>query len=311
MLAALALNAVAMVVFISAASTEALIAARLVQGLAAGMATTTLAATVVDVNRNDGPLLNSIAPFAGLTLGTLGSAALVTWGPAPEQLVYVLLLAATLALLLVLSQMPETAAAKPGGLASLIPHVSVPATARRALARVTPVNVASWALGGFYFSLMPSLVRIATGLSAPLIGGAVVATLTVVAGGAVIGLRLWPAARLLAFSTLTLAAGVAVTLAGMGLQSVVLMLAGTVVAGFGFGATFSGVLRTILPLGGAGERAGLLAAYYVESYLAFSVPAIVAGLFVPWFGLPHTALAYGGVVIVLAIASFVAARTAR
>ena len=33
--------------------------------------------------------------------------------------------------------------------------------------RVTPVTIASWALGGFYFSLMPALVRVATGVTVP------------------------------------------------------------------------------------------------------------------------------------------------
>jgi hypothetical protein len=41
----------------------------------------------------------------------------------------------------------------------------MPAEARRALFQVTPVTIASWALGGFYFSLMPSLVRVTTGVT--------------------------------------------------------------------------------------------------------------------------------------------------
>jgi hypothetical protein len=38
--------------------------------------------------------------------------------------------------------------------------------------------MASWALGGFYFSLMPSLVRVATGVTLPVVGGLVVSALT-------------------------------------------------------------------------------------------------------------------------------------
>jgi len=54
------------------------------------------------------------------------------------------------------------------------------------------------------------------------------------------------------------------------------------------------------------ERAGLLSAFYVESYLAFSLPAILAGLAVPTFGLPAVATVYGGVTVLLALTSFMA-----
>jgi len=75
--------------------------------------------------------------------------------------------------LAVLWSMPETAQRKARAVASLRPHVSVPVQARQALLQVTPVNIAAWALGGFYFSLMPSLVRAATGATLPIVGGLV------------------------------------------------------------------------------------------------------------------------------------------
>ena len=94
---------------------------------------------------------------------------------------FVVLLAASLLLALALSRVPELTDGKPGALAALRPHVSVPPQARRALAQVTPVNIAAWALGGFYFSLMPSLVRVATGVATPLAGAIVVGALTLTA----------------------------------------------------------------------------------------------------------------------------------
>jgi hypothetical protein len=45
-----------------------------------------------------------------------------------------------------------------------------------------------------------------------------------------------------------LAAGVPVTLAGVRERLVWLMLVSTIVSGIGFGATFSGTMRTVLPL---------------------------------------------------------------
>jgi len=309
--AALALNAVAMLMFIEAHSAAALIAARIVQGLATGAAITTLGAAILDTNRVRGALLNSITPFAGLTVGTLGSGALVAFAPDPTQLVYVVLLAVTALQAAVVWFMPETAESRPGAFASLRPHLSVPPQARASLLRVTPVNVATWALGGFYFSLMPSLVRVATGLSSPFVGGVTVAALTFTATIAVVLVRERPAARTLAAGTMTLVAGVVIALVGVRLQQVDLLLLGTVVAGFGFGATFSGTLRSVLPLASAGERAGLLSTFYVESYLAFSIPAILVGLVAPLLGLPLSAYIYGSAVIVLALTSLMATRAMR
>src|SRR6266850_706031 len=305
-LAALALNVAAMLMFISADSAATLIAARIVQGFATGLATATLGAAIMDTDRNRGPVLNSITAFIGLTAGSLGGGALVTYAPDPQQLVYAVLLVMSAAEALVLWYMPETVTPKPGSLASLQPHVSVPARARRALVQVTPVTIASWALGGFYFSLMPSLVRVATGVTSPIVGGLVVAALTFSGAVAVVSLRNVAAVRILAGGIPVLVSGVAITLAGVQMQRVSLMLIGTIVAGIGFGAAFSGSMRTVMPHAQAHERAGLLSAFYVEGYLSFSLPAILTGLLAPLAGLPLAADLYGAVVIVLAIASLLA-----
>jgi len=310
-LAALALNIVAMVMFTTAGSSAALIAARAVQGFASGVATTALGAAILDTDRNRGPVLNSVTAFFGLSVGSLGAGLFVSFAPDPERLVYLVLLAISAIEVAVLWLMPEPVNAKPGALASLRPHVSVPVQARRALAQLTPVTIASWALGGFYFSLMPSLVRVATGTTSPLVGGLVVAALTLTGAAAVLASRSIAAARVLNAGIPALPVGVAITLAGVQMQHVWLMLLGTIVSGVGFGAAFSGTMRTVLPLAKPHERAGLLSAFYVVGYLAFSLPAMLAGFFAPIAGLPVTAKIYGTAVIVLAIASVLATRLSR
>jgi MFS family permease len=206
----------------------------------------------------------------------------------------------------VLFYMPETVLAKMGGLASLRPHINVPSQARNALLQVTPVTIASWALGGFYFSLMPSLVRVSTGITSPVAGGLVVGALTLSGAAAVLLLRNIPASRVLVGGIPALTLGVAITLVGVQAHTVGLMLAGTIVSGFGFGAAFSGSMRVVMPQAESHERAGLLSAFYVEGYLSFSLPAIITGLLVPITGLPIAANAYGAAVIVLATTSLAA-----
>jgi MFS family permease len=310
-LAALILNVVSMAMFMTADSAAALIGARALQGFATGLATATLGAAILDNDRSRGAVLNSITAFGGLTAGSLGAGILVTYAPDPRQLVYVVLLILSAVEALILWFMPETAEVRAGAIASLRPHVNVPAQASRAMALVTPVTIATWALGGFYFSLMPALVRVATGVTLLVVGGLVVSALTLSGAVSVLLLRSALPRRMLSVGTLVLAAGVAVTLTGVREQLVWLMLVGTVISGIGFGATFSGAMRTVLPLAQTDERAELLAAFYVVGYLSFSLPAVITGFTVPTVGLTVAAYVDGAVVILMALASTIAVTLSR
>jgi predicted MFS family arabinose efflux permease len=305
-LAALLLNGAAMILFARAGDVGQLILARAVQGVSVGIGTTALGAAILDTNRGRGPLLNSVTAFLGLTAGALGAAALVTFAPDPLHMVYDVLLGITVVMVALLWAMPESAASKPGAAASLWPHVSVPAQSRPVLMRLTPANVATWSLGGFYLSLMPTVVATTMGVASPWVGGVVVATLMLAAAIAVAALRDWPARRLILSGPSALAIGVAVSLLGIWQQQVALLLAGTVIAGFGFGSIFSGTMRSLLPTAHPDQRAGLLSAFYLQSYLALALPAVAAGLSIPSLGLSMTAYIYGAVVIVLAVISMMA-----
>jgi MFS family permease len=306
-LGGLLVNAVAMMLFSYATDVGDLILARAVQGLCVGASTTTLGAAILDSDRQRGPLLNSVSAFIGLMVGALGAGLLVTFAPDPFHLVYEVLFAITAVLIVLLWFMPETVSRKPGALASLRPNVRVPVQSRAALLLVAPATIASWALGGFYLSLMPTIVAVTMGVSVPWVGGVVVAVLMLTGAVSVGVLRHLPARRLLVIGTISLSLGVAVTLLGIQQHSTAMLFLGTTIAGIGFGSSFAGVLSTLLPTAEAHQRAGLLATFYVISYLAFSLPALAAGVSVPFVGLAVVAYVYGAVVIVLAITSLLAA----
>jgi hypothetical protein len=52
-----------------------------------------------------------------------------------------------------------------------------------------------------------------------------------------------------------------------------------------------------------GQRAGLVAAIFTVLYLAFSVPALIAGVATTAFGLHSTALVYSAALAALALAA--------
>jgi hypothetical protein len=140
----------------------------------------------------------------------------------------------------------------------------------------------------------------------PIVGGLIVSALPFSAAITILSLRKRSAQHLLSGGIPALIAGVAITLSGIQTQYVTLMVVGTVLGGVGIGATFSGSMRILLPLAEAHERAGLLSAFYIQGYLAFSIPAILTGLVAPLSGLPLAADGYGAAVILLALGSLFA-----
>jgi hypothetical protein len=299
----LLLEIVSMVVFITATDVSGLILARVLQGVATGIATSALGAAMLDSDAQQGPLLNSITPMFGMALGALGTSALVAYAPLPMGLAYGLLLTAFVGQALYLLRVAETVTPQPGVLKTLRPRLAVPAQARSTLLLVLPADIAAWALGGFFLSLAPSLLAAATGSTSVLNGGFAVAALTISGALSIHNLRLRAPRLALRVGCSFLAIGVSVILAAVNLDWLWLFFVGAVVAGVGFGASFLGALRLLLPLAHAHERGALMAAFLALSYLAFCVPALIAGVSIKTVGLVTTTNVYGGVVVLLAVSA--------
>ena len=143
---------------------------------------------------------------------------------------------------------------------------------------LVPILVASWALGGLYLSLGPSVAASLFGLTNHLVGGLVVTLLC--ATGAVT-----------AFTT----EGLADRPGAADRRSIAHRRHGDhparcrssirscwrppapAIAGIGFGASALACFGTLARLAAPEERGELFAVAFVISYLAFSLPAVVAG----------------------------------
>ncbi len=145
------------------------------------------------------------------------------------------------------------------------------------------------------------MARTVTGLQSPVVGGALIAALVLSSAAAILVVRERAPRQALFMGAVALAGGVVVTLFGMHGHSALALFLGTVIAGFGFGSSFNGAMRSLVPLAEAHERAGLMSSFFVLSYLAFSLPAILAGLFAGVFGLQATAMGYGITLVVMAL----------
>jgi hypothetical protein len=156
-------------------------------------------------------------------------------------------------------------------------------------------------ISGFYLSLGPSLA--AQVLRSPdlLWGGLVIFLLNGIGTVAiVVASRASGPAAMLA-GCLALLPGTAVTMAAIQTASGAAFLAGTAVAGAGFGPAMLGAFRTISAEATREHRASLIAAYFIVSYAAFSIPVVVAGVVTTHVGLHRTALGYCATIAVLTV----------
>jgi MFS family permease len=300
--AGIAGQVLALAIFIDAHSLAALLAARIVQGLAAGTAIGAIGAGMLDIDPVRGAVANATAPGLGTGSGVLISSFAVQWLPAPTRLVYWVLIGVLVVQAFGVSLLPETSPRAPGARRSLIPQIELPAQTRRPMMAAAPVLFAVWALAGFYGSLGPNLADHLANSASVVEGGLGLGLLALIAAVSTCVLRTTPASQVVLIGTTTLIAGVALVLLSLWVGSAALFFAGTAVAGIGFGAGFQGGIRLVAPLAHPDHRAGVLSALFIVSYIGLGAPAVLAGLaVVHGGGLIATSYEYGIAVIVLGV----------
>ena len=309
LIGALFVQLVATLMFLAAPDIGWVIAARVVQGLATGAATSAFTAALAELappNRKKlGSILGSVGMTAGLAVGALLAGFAIQFTPEANTIIFAVLAIVTVLGIVVVALSPERVTRTPGALRSLIPRISVPPAARREFAAAAPVIAAIWMLAGLSLGLAPTIVRNVFHLNSGLVNGlsGFIAPATAAVVAVAFG-RLSPRNGM----TLGIYASIAGTIGvvtGVLAGSLALMIAGLVITGVGFGAAFSGSLRLIMPLAGPQQRAGIVAAIYVVAYIAFGLPVIIAGQLAAPLGLMPTVVGYGGATIVLALISLI------
>lgn len=290
----------AMGVFATATGVAALLAARIVQGLATGAAVAAAGAGLLDVDRPRGAVVNAVAPMIGTATGTFVAGLMAQFLPMPTLLAYMVFGSIFVGLTGAAARMPETVQGldRAGAWRSLRPTLALPAAARRSLLLVLPALVAAWAVPGFYASLGPGLVSHLVGRPTPALGGLALTVMAATGALAVFATRTRPARAMVAAGSAALVAGVGLTLLAVGQGLVGLFFVGAVIAGAGFGAGFQGAVAAVVSQAGPHERAGVLSVLYVVAYLSMGLPAVLGGLRASHgHGLVGTTIEYGLVVM--------------
>jgi MFS family permease len=301
---ALAIEMVGMLLFAEAESVTWLFAARTLQGVATGIAMGAISAALLDLQPEHRPRLGALvgvaAPLSGLAAGAIVSGLLVQYAPDPTRLVYWLLLGGFALATMLAAAVPETVRGDGSWVAGFRPRVAVPRALRTAFLAAIPCLVATWALGGLILSLGPSLTAGVLGDTSHLAGGLPIFVMAGISALASVRLRDSHARATARGGLVALVAGIALVLAALHEGSTPLFLAGAAVAGLGFGPAFAGAFRALTTLAPLDQRAAFVSSILIVAYLAFSLPAVAAGIAVTQVGLHETADIYGIALIALA-----------
>jgi MFS family permease len=304
LLAALGGLMLSVVLFLLADSAAWLFVARGIQGLATGAALSAAGAALLDLHPRRDPvgagLTNATSAVAGIGLGMLVSSSLVQIGWEPRLLPYVVLLGLIVVALAGTYWMPEPVTER-SRFRLTVERPHVPAVVRRPFVLAALAALSSWSIGALFFSLGPQLADLLFDTRNAIVSAAGIVALAAAAGVAqALTARTapWVAAGA---GSLALAAGVVAIVVAAAGGSGALFVAGSVVAGAGFGAAFLGGLRALVTSIPAAHRAAVLSAFFVVAYASLSVPAVLAGVSVTYISLQSTFELFGSVVAVIAL----------
>lgn len=309
---ALGLVAAGCVVMLDVTSVVQVALGRGLMGLGCGVAASAVTAYIVDTAPTRPLWLASVAasqgPLLGLTIGGIGTGVLIEYGPNPRITVYLLVLVLIAACFVGLMLSPETVERRSGVLRSLLPHVQIPKQPPRVLVVALAIFPVTWAMGAYFQSFSPTIAADQLHSDNAVVMALVYASYmapSVVGGPA--GGRFIPATAQRVGMGIFLA-GLAVLMAALAAESVILVILGGVMAGFGQGMAAAATIQLVLYGLEASARAPVLAATYLVSYGGAMVASLIAGQLTKTYGIVEIT---GGYVVLGLLAAVVTVALAR
>ncbi len=264
---------------------EMVMVGRLVQGLVSGMASSTIAAFVVDTSeglpRWVGPMITSSAPTLGITIGAIASGALVSYTDVSIPTIFfaVSLMMVICIILVVLAR--ETMPPSPGLLRSLRPRVCLPKGCGRLFLASSMIFMGTWAIEGFSQSFSSTLILEYTGSSEPFMASLLFITLLLPnAFGAFFANRfeLRFAQRVVMgiyiICLIMLYASLQVY------ESLLMFCLFSICVSFTQGIAFTACVTELIIRASQTQRAGTYSMIYAVAYGGSSIPSLVVG-FIP------------------------------
>ena len=284
--AALGISALSTAVFVLAPGLGALLAARIMSGLSAGLMTGTATAALSELVPAEpvpapagrrASLVATAANMGGLGLGPLIAGLFAQYASHPTTLVFEVYLAVLAAAGLGLLFIPETVSPRQRP-ALRLTGLGIPERSRGEFIAAAVAAFAAFSLLGLFSALAPTFLGSVLHEDNHAIQGAVVFLLF--AAGTAIQLLLSrsPSRQVMVAGLGLLLPALALIVAALAQAALALFLAGTIVAGIAVGSIFLGSLATASRLAPPGRRGQIVSTYFVACYGGLIVPVVGVGI---------------------------------
>jgi MFS family permease len=247
-------------------------------GLAASPASAAMAEFVAGGNTRRASAINTAATAVGLAIATILGGALVQYAPLPLHLSYWVTFVISVGLFILVSFMPRrvpgTAAEgrwHPGG-------VRVPKGLGRVFVISSVSILAGLSMGSLFLSLGAQISNDLVRSDNALVSGVIIAITAIAIGGAAILGRGLDPKRAIIWGGISGAVGMLLFVLSALYASIVFFIAGSLIAGIGYGLLFLGALTLANRNAPAHHRAQTLSAIYLVAYLGQGIIAVAIGL---------------------------------
>ena len=262
---------------------EMLMAGRLIQGIASGLGSSTIAAYVVDLSsdlpRWVGPMITSSAPTLGLSVGCFVSGGVTNFTSVSSQTYFEMVAVVVVIFIVLVLFARETMHRKPGLIRSLRPRFTLPPNSLRLFAASAMVFVGTWSLGGFAQSFSSTLVAEQFGIHDTFIAAAVYTSLLLpnVVGSFFAKRFDVRAAQKYGFGIFAVCA-VMMLVSLTVFDSLAMYVIFSIVAAVCQGVAFTGSVTELLGRSSQAQRSGVFSLIYLTSYGGSAIPNLVVGL---------------------------------
>jgi MFS family permease len=313
LVAGVLVTAVSSLAFAAAHNVGWLYAGEIIYGVASGLAMSATAVTIRELHPKgtaaSGALAAMVAVATGLTLGPLVSGFLATVSPSPTVAPFVLDIVLAAVLAAALLRIPET---RPASQADRPrpPVLHVPKSIRGEWTAATLASAPGWMFMGWVLGLSPSFLHeeLHVHVSRPIVAGLFAAAVVFTNGVTQVMLRRHhEQAGVLRVGIVLITVGLSIFVLSATFGGLLIAVIGGVIGGVGGGILQPNTMATIQRIAPAHARGGVTSAHLSASYLAMSIPVVLAGVVSSEAGLDLATVAalYLAALTVLAAAALV------
>jgi predicted MFS family arabinose efflux permease len=278
---AMSLGAIATLIFLFAPATPWLFVGRMLSGLAIGVAAAVAAAWAVELERDRtaATTMTTTANMAGIALGPLLAGLIASYAPAPLRTSFVVYLVLLVLIAWQVVKLPETVHQPLRWRdASYRPRIGVPREIRGQFVAPSVAGFATFALVGYYASLVPGLLAEELGIASPAISGAIVAALFASAAAVIVATRALTSRRALLGGLILLVPSAGLLLLAQTRASIIALWGATLVTAIALALGYRGTLEVVNAIAPDDQRAEVLASYMIACFLGNALPVIGVAL---------------------------------